>query len=446
MVRSPESENEAGKPAKSAAGPEYLLVADSAGGNGPNPFAKELPWQTKPPRWQPAQPSAGDGRRASSVEKDQPASDESTWRQEVIKLSRNAISDAKAIQTAIDKAASSREPTVISVPPGSYKGQISFPDGARNIHLKALIGPRGERAVFDMAGVSPTADKPAVFYLQNARNISIEGFELTNFKSDDKENPAAGIIVEGVSRQISIRDNLIHHFGIGKLGSKADLTGSEPISVRGRGTTEETATRQIVISNNTLHDINLGSHEGITVNGNVDGFLVALNNVRNVNNIGIDIVGGYRVSSNPRLDAARNGVVRGNFVAGIDSDRNRAYKTGDRSAGGIYVDGGWNVRIENNVVEDTNRGIEVGCENAGHTARSIEITNNISRRNHFAAVTVGAGDRRHGSTDGVRIFNNLFMANGPDGITGIDRQLFFKDISDSNNRYLDRSGRLLKIQ
>jgi hypothetical protein len=269
---------------------------------------------------------------------------------------------------------------------------------------------------------------------------------LTNFKSDDKENPAAGIIVEGVSRQISIRDNLIHHFGIGKLGSKADLTGSEPISVRGRGTTEETATRQIVISNNTLHDINLGSHEGITVNGNVDGFLVALNNVRNVNNIGIDIVGGYRVSSNPRLDAARNGVVRGNFVAGIDSDRNRAYKTGDRSAGGIYVDGGWNVRIENNIVEDTNRGIEVGCENAGHTARNIEITNNISRRNHFAAVTVGAGDRRHGSTDGVRIFNNLFMANGPDGITGIDRQLFFKDVSDSNNRYLDRSGRLLKIQ
>lgn len=62
--------------------------------------------------------------------------------------------------------------------------------------------------------------------------------------------------------------------------------------------------RNINITNNHVHDSNLGQHEGITLNGNVDGFQISINRLTNLNNIGIDIVGGETTSSNRTLDAA----------------------------------------------------------------------------------------------------------------------------------------------
>lgn len=457
MARSRESKSDddpssAPKPEPDAS---YALLADL--GNGPNPFLGEnrgrLP---RLPSWDavrrapaPLPSPIGDGEQVGKLERQEKfagSTQEGKWRHVEVKTSGDPVSDARAIQSALIEAARSGEPAVIIVPPGTYKGKITFPNGARNIHLQAKEDATGRRPVFDMTGVRPSPEQPAVFYLRNNKNVSVDGFEIANFKSEDRDNPAIGILVEGTTGDIKIRGNVIHHLGIDRPHSPADLAGSEPISVRGTGATEATASRRIVITGNLLHDINLGQHEGITVNGNIDDFLIALNTVRNVNNIGIDVAGGYRLSANPGLDAARNGVVRGNHVSGIDTDQNRTYKRGDRSAGGIYVDGGWNVRVLNNVVEDTNRGIEIGCENSDHTARTIEVINNILRGNHFAAVTVGAGDSSHGKTDGVTIRRNLFHANGPDGKSGVDRQLYWVNVLESDNQYVDRSGRRIRVK
>ncbi len=343
--------------------------------------------------------------------------------------------DAQQIQDAIDAAARAGEQVNINVPPGIYRGNIVFPPGARNISLKAQE-VNGRRAVFDMTGMPTSDDTQAVFKLQNNQNITIEGFEIKNYKGSSRDNPPVGIMVTGVNKDITLRGNDIHHLGLDAQG-QPDRIGSQPIIVFGKGSTEATATRNINITNNHVHDSNLGQHEGITLNGNVDGFQISINRLTNLNNIGIDIVGGETTSSNRALDAARNGLIRGNFVSGIDSDKNPTYPKGDRSAGGIYIDGGRDVRIENNVVENTNRGIEIGSEHAGTSAQNITVSNNWLKRNHLAAITVGAGERNQGSTVNVSLINNIFQANGPDAKTGVVEQYNVSRLFQSGNKFVD---------
>ena len=74
--------------------------------------------------------------------------------------------------------------------------------------------------------------------------------------------------------------------------------------------------------------------EALVLNGNVTGFQVTGNVVRDVNNIGIDMIGGETdIQPNPAL-VARNGIVRRNVVVAANSNYEGGY------AAGIYVDGG----------------------------------------------------------------------------------------------------------
>ena len=49
----------------------------------------------------------------------------------------------------------------------------------------------------------------------------------------------------------------------------------------------------------------------------------------------------------------------------------------DRSADGVYVDGGRDVLVEGNVVHDVNIGIEMASEHAGRSTRNITTRNNV---------------------------------------------------------------------
>lgn len=377
----------------------------------------------------------GDGRGRSDRLQPFTTSSDGRIREVQIRATGDARKDAQQIQDAVNAAAKSGEQTAINVPPGTYRGNIIFPPGARNITLRAQE-INGRRAVFDMSGEKTSDSKRAVFTLNNNRNIVIEGFEIANYQSSNRDAPPAGFLVTGASRDITIRSNNIHHLGLDTSG-RPDRTGSQPIIVLGNGDSQTTAITKLNIANNHIHDLNLGQHEGIAINGNVDDFTVSINRLTNLNNIGIDVIGGEGTSKNPALDTARNGHIRGNFVSGIDTDRNPTYPRGDRSAGGIYVDGGHDIRIENNVVENTNRGIEVGCEHAGRRAEKVTVTNNWLRRNHEAAITVGAGERHHGATNIVSVANNIFQANGPDGKLGVVRQHHVTNFHESGNKFVD---------
>jgi Right handed beta helix region len=118
----------------------------------------------------------------------------------------------------------------------------------------------------------------------------------------------------------------------------------------------------IVIDDNTIYDCEPADSETLTLNGNVDSFEVDRNVVHDVNNIGIDFIGGEGISTSPATDAARNGTCRDNVVYRARSSYGGGY------AAGIYVDGGRNIVLERNIVHECDEGIEVGAENPGVTA------------------------------------------------------------------------------
>ncbi len=125
--------------------------------------------------------------------------------------------------------------------------------------------------------------------------------------------------------------------------------------------------------------------------------------MRDITNIGIDIIGHEGTCSNPALDQARNGEIDWNIVYNCQSPY--------ASSAGIYVDGGKDLIIENNTVYDNQWGIEVGCENPGKTTSGVIVRNNIIYGNTSAGIQLGGYDYPDGSgavTDSKIINNTLF--------------------------------------
>ena len=73
----------------------------------------------------------------------------------------------------------------------------------------------------------------------------------------------------------------------------------------------------------------------------MDGFLIENNEIWNVDNISIDVIGGEGTSDSQ--DIARNGIVRNNYVHGTTGK--------DAWAAACYVDGGANISILDNVLD-----------------------------------------------------------------------------------------------
>ena len=166
------------------------------------------------------------------------------------------------------------------------------------------------------------------------------------------------------------------------------------------------------IDGNDVHDLKLGSSESLVLNGNVKHFTVTNNKVHDNDNIGIDLIG-FEETCTDRgcVDQVRDGVCRGNQVYNISSANNPAYN-GDRSAGGIYVDGGTDIIIERNVVRDCDIGIELASEHRGKATSNIIVRNNWIYRSFQAGIAIGGYDSKRGATTGCRIVNNTLFQNG----------------------------------
>ena len=120
------------------------------------------------------------------------------------------------------------------------------------------------------------------------------------------------------------------------------------------------------------------------------------------------MIGFEGTASDPTVDQARDGIVRGNTVWNVDSYGNPAYGDG-RSADGIYVDGGRDVLIEGNVVHDVNIGIELASEHAGRSTRNVTARNNVVYDATTIGIAIGGYDRRRGSTEDCVIVNNTIV-------------------------------------
>jgi hypothetical protein len=261
--------------------------------------------------------------------------------------------------------------------PTPYVEKLVLPrSGAPGAYVTLEVWP-GEHPVVDGTGVSGDD----LLLIAGRSWVRVVGLELRN---DLGLNDGAGIRVTGAGSHVELRQNRIH-----------DIRGRNAMGITVYGT-EAAAISDLVIDGNEIFDCDPAPSEALTLNGNVDGFQVTNNVVRDVNNIAIDLIGGERDIQPDQNLVARNGVVRGNQVMRARSSYGGGF------AGGIYVDGGRAIVVENNLVTESDLGLEVGAENSGIVASSVTVRNNLLIANEKAglmfggyAAGVGAAQNRH---------------------------------------------------
>ena len=250
-------------------------------------------------------------------------------------------------------------------------------------------------AVLDGAGLT---DSNAMVEILNQSDITIEGLEITNNVQLD----AQGILISGNCQDITIKNNVIHdiHFSANPNAPVNENTNCQPLIVYG---TETTAISGLLITGNEIYNCRPGFSEALSVDGNVDGFEISNNLIHDITNIGIVAAGHYQVCPDPLQDQARNGLIKNNEAFNCRSPY--------AASGGIYIDGGTAIAIENNISYQNDYGIEVGCEITGKSASNITVKNNLVYNNRITGIAFGGFDYPTGSgkIESCTVNNNTFF-------------------------------------
>lgn len=254
-----------------------------------------------------------------------------------------------SIQSAVDAA---RDGSVINV---RRVGSDVFRENVlirrSNIVLKS---DENNRAVIDGGSIRVGS---------GVHNVGIKYFEIKNFSGRE-----AAIRVDGQNiREITIGGNDIH-----------DARNAEAISVYGRGTTQDSAIKNVGVFANTISSLRLKGQieSGPIFNGNVDGFIARGNIGHSNHNLFIDAIGGEGTSTNRALDQARNGIIEFNYAHGVSTRANPDYKFA-ATAAAYYSDGAANIKIRFNY-GNGDFFAEAGKERKGPASSGIEIYGNVS--------------------------------------------------------------------
>jgi hypothetical protein len=320
----------------------------------------------------------------------------------------NDTNDGLTVSTpwrTVQKAANSALPgNIVCARGGVYNEKVTVNvSGSAGAYIIFQNYP-GETAILDGTGIPVPAADNGMIYIRNRAYIIVRGFEVRNYKTSTPDIVPIGIRITGTSHHIEIRNNRIHN--IEHNGTSDSGTDAHGIAVH--GTSGTTAITKIIINGNQLYNLKLGSSESLVINGNVDGWWVTNNRIHDNNNIGIDAIGFEGTA--PANDQARNGVIRGNDVYNIDSYGNPAYGS-DRSADGIYVDGGTRIVIEKNKVHASDIGIEIASEHAGKATSYVTVRNNFVYNNLEVGIAMGGYDTQRGSTQNCTVVNNTLYKN-----------------------------------
>jgi len=304
----------------------------------------------------------------------------------------------------------------VTVRAGTYNEAVSFGlSGSAAAGFITLQGDPG--AILDGTGGSGQG-----ITISSRNYIRVTGMTVRNFQGS---GTPMGISVEGSSSFIELRNNLIHNI--------ENPTGNaHGVAFYGTAATPMT---NIVVDGNEIRNCRLGQSESLVLNGNIDGFTVARNVVHDNDNIGIDFIG-FEGTGPAAQDQARNGICVDNVVYNISSATNPTYG-GDRSADGIYVDGGRDIVIERNKVDNCDIGVEVASEHGGKTTSNITVRNNFISRGYQGNILMGGYDATRGNAQDVIVVNNTtYQATGVE----IELQNNCDRITIKNNILYARAG------
>jgi hypothetical protein len=314
---------------------------------------------------------------------------------------------------------------------GSYAQRVTF-RAAHNITLRPY---RGQHAELDGRRLTPPQGDSGLITIVNSTNITVEGLDLTGYRTTHKNVVPIGIYIHGHDTAIRIVRNHVHD-----LGNDNNTLGSFDINAHGiaaYGDDPHSAIEKLVLRDNRVDNLHLGASESVVVNGNVNHWRIVGNNIHDNDNIGIDAIGfeptlpgKYRYT---QLNRARNGVIANNVIARIRSRGNPAYWEGGgwcNCADGIYIDGGAHITVRSNGVDDSDIGIEVAAENARGSADHVVVVRNHVTGSLFTGISTG------GYCDGARGCGNVQTGTSHDNV-------FKYNVLRSNNRLDDGSPEFL---
>lgn len=264
-----------------------------------------------------------------------------------------------------------------------------------------------------------TPDDRALVEIDGYNHISIKRLTLENLSTDDPDKTVIGMLLTGPSQHIKLTDNWIQN-----ITTTAFEGNAHGIAVYGNASIQK-----IEIHKNTLTNLKLGLSEALVVNGNVSDFSIKENHIYETDNIAIDAIGYEGIADDTNEDYARDGIISENIVHNNSSYHNPSYQN-DYSAGGIYIDGGQDITIENNTVYQNDIGIEATSEHKDQSANHIKILNNDVYENTYAGISIGGYDADRGGTTHSLISGNTLTDNDMIGLEG--GQILFQYYSDSN--------------
>ena len=273
----------------------------------------------------------------------------------------------------------------VAVRTGIYNEAVTFGrSGSASAGFITLAGDPG--AILDGTGLSGQG-----ITISSKNYIRVVGMTVQNFKGS---GTPMGIGVDGSSSCIELRNNLIHNI--------ENPTGNaHGIAFYGTAATPMT---NVVVEGSEIRNCRLGQSESLVLNGNIDGFVVAGNTIHDNDNIGIDFIG-FEATGPAGQDQARNGTCVDNVIYNISSASNPTYG-GDRSADGIYVDGGRDIVIERNKVDNCDIGVEVASEHQGKSATNITVRNNFVSRSYQGNILMGGYAANKGIAHNVLVLQN----------------------------------------
>ncbi|PYE49736.1 parallel beta helix pectate lyase-like protein [Paenibacillus barcinonensis] len=318
----------------------------------------------------------------------------------------------KSIQYAADHAAPG---STIYLRQGVYAQKVKITRSGLSASRPTLLTSYpGERAVLDGKGLSVRGVEGLV-ELDNVSHVTIQNLEIRSFATAQTGQVPVGIYVHGAGENVQLLGNNIHAIANRATPKGADLQGRDAHGIAIYGTEHPQALRSIIIKDNELYDLVLGSSESLAVNGNVDTFGILNNTIHDNDNIGIDLIGFEGISEDDTYDQARNGIVRGNTIYNITSSRNPSYgfplPNHSNSAGGIYVDGGKDHIIDQNKVYRNDIGIEIASEHAGRSTSNITVRDNLIYANRLTGIAMGGYDHDRGATINSKIMYNTLANN-----------------------------------
>ena len=320
---------------------------------------------------------------------------------------------------------------ILNILGGTYPEKVNFTQSGSAGQMITVRAYQGQNVIMDANG---SANNFSIFYVENQSYFRVQGIHFTNNINLDG---SGGIYIEGYGHFIEIIDCTFSNIVVSTDPNFVPMSNhnNPVISFAGSSTTDSLT--DILVQGIEIFGCRPGYSECLTLGGNVTDFELRNNYIHHNQNIGIDAIGNEGICATASLDHARRGLIK---------DNESAYNVSSYStSAGIYVDGGYDITIENNKLHHNAYGGEIGCELDGD-AKNIIFRNNIVYLNANAGIALGAYDTgTTGNVTNSKVLNNTFYHNdtGANGNGEILYTQFENGVVNNNIFYLSSHNYLM---